>query len=188
MTAITARWRSTFKSLLATLPILIAFAGAPAWSCYPDPNYPCYTNTVLAAALQAMGSGVGANFDIWEAQYGSDPGMDFGGGGQGTYSGHLGMYVSSGTPDQQGWGAAGGGSIMRSSGIGVTDTAGILAPGATVNFRDTSGNGGLFYTIDATRFFGIPANQSLFLTGFFDYRGGRCKLGSRAGCGRLGHR
>jgi hypothetical protein len=100
-------------------------------------------------------------------------------------AGRLGMYVNSGSQAPTGWGGAGAGSVMRGSGLGVTDSAGVLVPGSTVNFRDTGGNGGLFYTIDATRFFGIPADQSLLLTGFFDYSGDSASLGAVPGGGAV---
>jgi hypothetical protein len=86
--------------------------------------------------------------------------------------GHLGMYTSSSTPDQSGWGAVGGGGGLRSSGYGISDTAGAITPGATgPNFHDTFGNGGIYGTFDASRYFGVVgAGQSVLLSGFFDYR------------------
>jgi len=101
-----------------------------------------------------------------------------GGGGSPTYTGmRLGMYTDTGLQDPSGWSGTGGVSSIRSSGIGTTDTAGAIAPGATVSSRDTSGNGGIFGTFDATRFFGLTGNQWLFLTGHFDYRRDNASLG-----------
>jgi hypothetical protein len=99
-------------------------------------------------------------------------GVGFAAGGQGTYepSGHLGMYINSASPGASGWGGTGEYSRISSKGVGATDTAGGLAPGYTASSNDTRGSGGIFGTIDATRFFGLPASQSLFLTGFFDYQ------------------
>ena len=91
----------------------------------------------------------------------------------------LGMHVSPGPIDPIDASAGGGASVTRSSGYGVTDTMGLVAPGSIgPSIRDTSGNGGLNGTIDATRFFGLPANQSVVLGGFFDYRRDNVSLGS----------
>jgi len=95
------------------------------------------------------------------------------------------MYVSGGALDQPGWGGAGGYNVLRGRGIGATDTAGAIAPGETVSFGDTSGNGGILGTIDASSFFGISGNQSLFLTGFFDYQRDHASLGAVPGVGAL---
>jgi hypothetical protein len=98
----------------------------------------------------------------------------------------LGMYIDRASPQDISGGGGGGGAALRSSGYGVTDTAGALAPGTTgPSVRDVSGNGGIFGTIDATRLFGLPANQSLFLTGFFDYRHDSASLGAAPGAGAL---
>jgi hypothetical protein len=111
------------------------------------------------------------------------------GGGTGLDAGsddQLGMYIDRVSPQDISGGAVGGGSVLRSSGYGVTDTAGALAPGTRgPSVRDVSGNGGIFGTIDATRLFGLPANQSLVLTGFFDYRHDNASLGAAPGAGAL---
>jgi len=52
-----------------------------------------------------------------------------------------------------------------------------------VSFRDTSGNGGVSGTFDATRFFGLSGNQSVFFTGFFNYQGDSATLGAVPGVG-----
>jgi len=52
-----------------------------------------------------------------------------------------------------------------------------------VSFSDTGGSGGIFGTFDATRFFGLSGNQSVFFTGFFDYQGDSAKLGAVPGVG-----
>jgi len=98
----------------------------------------------------------------------------------------IGLNTSNSTAAGPGWGASGGGAVLRGSGIGTTDTAGAIAPGETVSFRDTSGNGGIFGTFDASRFFGITGgNQSLFLTGFFDYQRDSASLGAVPGAGAV---
>jgi hypothetical protein len=84
--------------------------------------------------------------------------------------GHLGMYQNSGSPSQTEWGGTGEYDKISSKGVVATDTAGGLAPGYSASSSATSGSGGIFGTIDATRFFGLAGNQSLFLTGFFDYQ------------------
>ncbi len=90
---------------------------------------------------------------------------------------HLGMYVG-GAPDQPGWGADGGGASLRGFGIRASDTAGFLTPGETITLHDTSGNGGIVGTFDATRVFGLPSNNSLFFTGSFNYRSDSVSLGA----------
>lgn len=89
--------------------------------------------------------------------------------------GHLGMYVGGGLPDQAGWGADGGGAVLQSSGLRPSDTAGLLTPGETMNVHDVSGYGGIFGTFDASRFVG--SNQSLLLTGFFNYQSDSAGMG-----------
>lgn len=49
----------------------------------------------------------------------------------------------------------GGASMTRGSNLGVTDSAGLLAPGTTFGFRDTSGGGSLVATYGVA---GLPAN------------------------------
>ena len=87
---------------------------------------------------------------------------------QGAYN--LGMYISQPpTPLGDGWDGAGNGSVLRSSGYRFTDSAGVLAPGTKgPGIRDVGGGGSIFGTIEATRFLGLPANQSLMLTGYFN--------------------
>jgi hypothetical protein len=92
---------------------------------------------------------------------------------------HLGMYSSSSTPGQSGWGGMGGGFSARGSGLGVTDTAGGLAPGTKASVQDSNGNGGIFGVYDATRF--LPTNQSLVFSGFFNYANDNITVGPIAG-------
>jgi hypothetical protein len=99
------------------------------------------------------------------------------GGTQG--GGHLGMYTSSGTLDQSGFGGMGGGYGTRSSGVGVTDTVGVLAPGTKASVQDANGNGGIFGVYDATRF--LPTNQGLLFSGFFSYAKNNITVGPIAG-------
>jgi hypothetical protein len=107
-------------------------------------------------------------------------------------SSHLGMYVTSGTPDRSGfgpdpggYGAMGGGAVTKGSGYGLTDTAGLLAPGTTApSFRDTTGDGGFKGSYDASRL--LPTNQKLLFSGYFDYARDNASLGSFAGLGSAG--
>jgi hypothetical protein len=89
-------------------------------------------------------------------------------GATGASIGRLGMYVSGapdGAADATGWG---GGWVEHGGGFGVTDTAGLLAPGTTMpSFRATDGTGGITGSYDASRF--LPANQGLRFSGFFQY-------------------
>jgi hypothetical protein len=97
----------------------------------------------------------------------------------GTQQGHLGMYVSGDASNPADSGVAGSGSVVRGSGYRISDSAGALAPGTTgPSFRDTSGNGGIWGSYDASRFFGLGGNQSLVLRGFFDYQSDSTNLGA----------
>jgi len=101
-------------------------------------------------------------------------------------SNHLGMYVSSDTANLNDWGAAGGGSVSRSSGYRITDSAGTIAPGTIgPSLRDVSGNGGIYGSYDASRFFELTGNRSLILKGFFDYRQDSIALGAAPGAAPL---
>jgi hypothetical protein len=127
--------------------------------------------------------------DLIPWAYSNNPFLSFIGPAiSGTY--HLGMSVGPNNPDNNpdtsGWGATGGGAVMRGSGIRTTDTTGAIAAGETVNSRDTSGSGGIFGTFDASRFFGITGgNQSAFFTGFFNYQGDSASLGAVPGAGAV---
>jgi hypothetical protein len=104
-------------------------------------------------------------------------------------SSHLGMYVSSGTPSGWSGGAGfdGSGSVLRSSGYGVTDSTGAIAPGTVgPSVRDVIGSGGMYGTYDASRLFGlVSANQSFVLGAFVDYRHDDTSLGAAPGFGAL---
>jgi hypothetical protein len=100
---------------------------------------------------------------------------------------HLGMYTSSGAAGDLAAAAGGGGYVIHSNGYGVTDTAGVVAPGTTTgNFRDTGGSGGIAGTYDASRLFGLPGNQQLLLQGLFDYSGDSASLGTSPALAALG--
>jgi len=89
------------------------------------------------------------------------------------------MYVSSSPTGGIDAFAAGGGSVTRSSGYGVTDSAGLLAPGTTTpSIRDVSGGGGIAGSYKVS---GLPANQSLSFSGFFDYARDNITLGTITG-------
>lgn len=68
--------------------------------------------------------------------------------------------------------------MTRGSNLGVTDSAGLLAPGTTFGFRDTSGGGSLVATYGVA---GLPANQQLSLSGMFTYQRDNFTLTSLAG-------
>jgi hypothetical protein len=79
----------------------------------------------------------------------------------------LGMtVVPDGVSNGVGFGA--GGSSTRTSGVGVSDSAGLLAPGSVATgFRQNSGSGGIVGTYDASSLVG--PNQKLLLNGAFNY-------------------
>jgi hypothetical protein len=91
------------------------------------------------------------------------PGDQYGPG-----SGYLGMYVTPDMGSGNGFALGAGGYSARSKGVGVTDTAGLLAPGSIANSSQTSaGSGGLAGTYDASYIVG--PNQKLVFNGAFDY-------------------
>jgi hypothetical protein len=89
---------------------------------------------------------------------------------------HLGMYVSSDSGMSGDAGFAGGGYSLRNSGVSITDTAGLIAPGTnSASYRENSGGGGLNGTYDASRFVG--PNQHLLFNGAFDYTNSSTNFG-----------
>jgi hypothetical protein len=89
---------------------------------------------------------------------------------------HLGMYVSSNSGVSGDAGFAGGGYSLRNSGVSVTDTAGLIAPGTnSASYHENGGVGGLSGTYDASRFVG--PNQHLFFNGAFDYANSSTNFG-----------
>jgi hypothetical protein len=89
----------------------------------------------------------------------------------------LGMYISPGTTEAS---AFGGAAVTRNRGYGVTDSAGLLAPGTTApSFKDVAGGGGIAGSYD----FNLSGNQSLRFSGFFDYKRVDATLGTVAGLG-----
>ena len=65
---------------------------------------------------------------------------------------------------------------MRNSGVSITDTAGLIAPGTnSASYRENGGGGGIAGTYDASRFVG--ANQRLLFNGAFDYTSSRMNFG-----------
>ena len=94
---------------------------------------------------------------------------------------NLGMHVSPGPTNPIDGGATAGGSITRASGYGITDTAGLLAPGTVApSFKRVSGSGELYGSYDASRQLDLSANQSLSFKGFFGYRGDDISVGAGA--------
>jgi hypothetical protein len=89
------------------------------------------------------------------------------------------MYVSSSTTGVTDFAAGGDISLAHSSGYGITDSAGLLAPGTTTpSIRDVSSGGGI---IGSYKVSGLPANQGLSFSGFFDYQRDNVSLGTIAG-------
>ena len=65
---------------------------------------------------------------------------------------------------------------MRNSGVSITDTAGLIAPGTnSPSYHENGGGGGLSGTYDASRFVG--PNQHLFFNGAFDYTNSSTNFG-----------
>jgi hypothetical protein len=80
----------------------------------------------------------------------------------------LGMYVTPDTGLGNGFALGAGGYSARSSGVGVTDTAGLLAPGSiATSSRTSAGSGGISGSYDASYLVG--SNQKLVLNGAFNY-------------------
>jgi hypothetical protein len=137
---------------------------------YTPPIYQSAINLLTALGFEANWS----NLAMVENATGDSTGIQasnfagFQATGAAGLSGHLGMYVSgvpNGGVDATGWG---GGWVEHGGGYGVTDTAGLLAPGTTVpGFRATDGAGGITGSYDASRL--LPANQGLRFSGFFQY-------------------
>jgi hypothetical protein len=93
----------------------------------------------------------------------------------------LGMYVSSNSGMSGDAGFAGGGYSLRNSGVSITDTAGLIAPGTnSPSYHENGGVGGLSGTYDASRFVG--PNQHLFFNGAFNYTNSSTNFGG-AGAG-----
>jgi hypothetical protein len=91
----------------------------------------------------------------------------------------LGMTV---VPDGgvNGVGFGAGGSSTRTSGVGVSDSAGLLAPGAVATgFRQNSGSGGIAGSYDASSLVG--PNQKLLLDGAFNYTSSSLNYAGGAG-------
>jgi hypothetical protein len=97
------------------------------------------------------------------------------------YSGYnqLGLtVVPDGVGNGVGFGA--GGSSTRTSGVGVSDSAGLLAPGSVATgFRQNSGSGGIAGSYDASSLVG--PNQKLLLDGAFNYTSSSLNYAGAAG-------
>jgi hypothetical protein len=82
--------------------------------------------------------------------------------------GGLGMYVTPDTGSGNGFALGGGGYSARSSGVGVTDTAGLLAAGSlSTGSKTNAGSGGIGGSYDASHLVG--SNQKLVLNGAVNY-------------------
>jgi hypothetical protein len=97
----------------------------------------------------------------------------------GSTDNQLGMTV---VPDGggNGVGFGAGGSSTRTSGVGVSDSAGLLAPGSiATGFRQNSGSGGIAGSYDASSLVG--PNQKLLLDGAFNYTSSSLNYAGAAG-------
>jgi len=89
-------------------------------------------------------------------------------GSPGSGGSFLGMYVTPDTGLGNGFAFAAGGYSARSSGVGITDTAGLLAPGSlSTGSKTNAGSGGISGSYDASYLVG--PNQKLVLNGAFNY-------------------
>jgi hypothetical protein len=92
----------------------------------------------------------------------------------------LGMFV---TPDSgfgNGVAFGAGGFSARSSGVGVTDSAGLVTPGSvSTASRTTAGTGGISGSYDASNFVG--SNQRFILNGAFDYTSSKTNFSGASG-------
>lgn len=78
------------------------------------------------------------------------------------------MYVTPDTGSGNGFALGAGGYSARSSAVGVTDTAGLLAPGSlSTGSKTNAGSGGISGSYDASYLVG--PNQKLVLNGAFNY-------------------
>jgi len=92
---------------------------------------------------------------------------------------HLGMYTTGSSSDVA---LGAGGYSARNYGYGVSDTAGILAPGSTTpTSRETGGGGGVTGSYDASNLVG-PA-QTLIVKGSFNYEQTNTIFGAFPGAG-----
>ncbi|MGC1777321.1 MAG: hypothetical protein WBB34_05190, partial [Xanthobacteraceae bacterium] len=175
----------------------------PAMACITTPcnSQTDYTNEYMAEYEQdKKNMETNVNSSGWQSTMSSNEGPGWvltplfqgtgasGGGYNGISggSGHLGMYVSSPSSGIDGWGGFGGASEVRSGGYGLTDTAGAVAAGTkSPGFADVGGGGGVFGTYDVSRYVGLPADQSLILSGYFNYDADSLSVASAPGLAPL---
>jgi hypothetical protein len=108
---------------------------------------------------------------IMQAQGGSGPGSV--GSGNGGHAPNLGMYITPTSPEiGGGWGYGGGyagGGVVRGSGYGISDSAGLFAPGTTTgSFRQGTGAGGVAALVDVSHFVEIPVDHTLLFKANFE--------------------
>jgi hypothetical protein len=92
------------------------------------------------------------------------------GGENGTahFGKHLGMYISA--PSDPSAGGFGGGAVIHTDAVGITDSTGALPAGTTApTSHSVAGFGGIGGAFDASRFVGLTGNQNLTVRGEFDY-------------------
>src|SRR4051812_12447382 len=92
----------------------------------------------------------------------------------------LGMSVAPDSGFDNGVGLGVGGYSVRNKGVGVTDTAGLFAPGSvSTASRTSAGSGGISGSYDASNFVG--PNQKFILSGGFNYTSLRTNYAAAAG-------
>jgi hypothetical protein len=92
----------------------------------------------------------------------------------------LGMTVTPDTGYGNGVAFGAGGYGARSGGVGVTDTAGLLAPGSvSTATRTSAGSGGISGSYDVSSLVG--SNQKLVLDGAFNYTSSRTSFSAASG-------
>jgi hypothetical protein len=98
-------------------------------------------------------------------------------------SANLGMYIAPATV--AGVDASGFGAATRNSGYGVTDSAGLLAPGVkSASFHDTTGGGtiGGFWDVSGM----LSGDQGLILRAFYGYAANKTTFGDVPALGVVG--
>ena len=98
---------------------------------------------------------------------------------------HLGIYITPNGGTDSGALLGAGGYTARNSSYGLSDAAGVLAPGTTTGgYRETVSGGAIGATYDASYLVG--PNQKLIWSGSFDYARSSVTYGPTAGLIALG--
>lgn len=90
---------------------------------------------------------------------------------------NLGMHIRPDSSPGNGIWGAGGASVVRGSGFGLSDSAGDLLPGTKgPGFHGVNSGGSIGYTFDGSHF--VPGNQALLVDAFFNYRNTNIRFGT----------